>query len=124
MIKTIHWNGHRVEINTDDRMILLQESGCKAALVYMPGVPCHILIHLEGPSPVWTWNGSKERPTFAPSILTRLPWGPESKEIRNHVFVRDGKIQYLGDCTHEFASKTMELPKLCDWPDEFNLWDE
>lgn len=27
-----------------------------------------------------------------------------------HSFVRDGQIQYLGDCTHEYAGKTVDLP--------------
>lgn len=26
-----------------------------------------------------------------------------------HSFVRDGKIEFLGDCTHEFAGKTVDL---------------
>ena len=124
MKTTIEWNGHPVEIDTEERMILLQEHGKQAAMMYMPGVPCHILINLQGQHPVWSWNGNKLKPTFSPSILTRLRWGPEGKEICNHVFVRDGKIQYLGDCTHEYAGKTLELPRLCDWPEEFNLWNE
>lgn len=120
----IQWNGHPVEVDTNDRMILLPEQGQDAALLYMPGLPCHIMINLSGPHPVWGWNGSKENPTFSPSILTRLPWGIEQKEIVNHVFIREGRIQYLSDCTHEHAGKTIDLPKLCDWPRDFILWDE
>lgn len=124
MKTTIEWNGHPVEIGIEHRMILLQENGQKAALIYMPGVPCHVMINLEGQHPVWSWNGDMEKPTFSPSILTQLPWGPERKQIRNHVFVRDSQIQYLSDCTHKYAGKTLELPRLCDWPEEFNLWNE
>lgn len=122
MKTTIEWNGRKVEIDTDDRMILLDEHGVKSALLYIPGLPTHVLISLEGPHPVWSWNGSKDKPTFYPSILTRLPWGTERREIRNHVFVRDGQISYLSDCTHEYAGKTIDLPQLKDWPDDFNLW--
>ena len=35
-------------------------------------------------------------------------------EERCHSFIRDGKIQYLNDCTHEFAGKTVELPDYTD----------
>jgi len=79
----------------------------------------------------WTWNGSLDAPTFSPSILERSghyakPGEPcwctynaenptEPVSFRCHVchtFVTDGKIQFLGDCTHDLAGKTVELP---DW---------
>lgn len=55
------------------------------------------------PSDHWTWNGDTERPTLRPSIRTR------DGRHTCHSFVTDGKIQYLSDCTHEFAGKTMDL---------------
>lgn len=118
----IEWNGRTVEIDTEDRMILLDDHGVSSALLYIPGMPTHLLIALEGASPAWQWNGSKDKPTFYPSILTRLPWGEDRREIRNHVFIRDGVISYLSDCTHEYAGRSMELPRLCEWPEEFDLW--
>ena len=30
-----------------------------------------------------------------------------------HTFVTDGRIQFLGDCTHALAGQTVDLP---DWP--------
>lgn len=105
-------------------MILIEDSNGITALLYMPGLPVTAQINLSGEHPVWGWNGSKDRPTFSPSILTRLRWGEDRREICNHVFIRDGRISYLSDCTHEYAGKSMELPKLKDWPDEVRLWDE
>lgn len=29
-----------------------------------------------------------------------------------HSFIKDGKIQFLGDCTHALANQTVDLP---DW---------
>jgi len=29
-----------------------------------------------------------------------------------HSFIRDGKIQFLGDCTHALAGQTVDLPEL------------
>lgn len=57
--------------------------------------------------PIWGWNGSEEKPTFTPSVLVTqdLPGG----ETRCHSFVTDGKIKYLGDCTHEMKETEVEL---------------
>ncbi len=57
----------------------------------------------------WQFNGSEERPTFSPSILLRQRWGNPPKESVCHSFVRDGQIQFLGDCTHKLASQTVPL---------------
>jgi hypothetical protein len=71
----------------------------------------------------WTFNGDHERPTFSPSMLvrgTRMITDEELDRIMAgekiepeplvcHSFVRDGRIEYLGDCTHEYAGKTVDL---------------
>ena len=65
--------------------------------------------------PCWNYDGNPDAPTFSPSVLTR--W----KEHRDgdvvdmvcHCFVRNGNIEFLGDCTHTLAGKTVPLP---DWP--------
>jgi len=51
----------------------------------------------------WRWNGDRYKPTFEPSILSR-------GEHTCHSFVRDGKIQFLTDCTHAMAGQTVDLP--------------
>jgi len=58
----------------------------------------------------WTFNGDLERPTFAPSIL--VTYGKASAGKRCHSYVRDGRIQYLSDCTHAMAGQTIELPEM------------
>lgn len=70
----------------------------------------------------WTFNGDLERPTFTPSLLVKgygYPHGidPEPGEVQKpgptvcHSFVTDGRIQFLGDCTHVLAGQTVELPE-------------
>ena len=71
----------------------------------------------------WMWNLDAERPTFSPSILIRIEWSKQPLEPGDdpadykdevcHSFVREGKIQFLGDCTHALSGQTVELP---DWP--------
>ncbi len=56
---------------------------------------------------VCQWNGSLDKPTFKPSIKVQYPW--KGIEQLCHSYVTDGKIQYLGDCTHELKGQTIEL---------------
>ncbi len=54
----------------------------------------------------WGWNGSKDSPTFTPSL---------NVVGYCHSLVRDGMIQFLSDCTHKLAGQTVEIP---DWDSE------
>lgn len=83
----------------------------------------HVMLNMPGPIPTrfipvmiggtragtgnWTWNGSVDSPTLKPSILTRTSDG--DKQIICHTFVNDGMVQFLSDCTHEFAGQTVAL---------------
>ena len=71
---------------------------------HCPGCRCHHSFSIKG-KPVWKFNGDVENPTFSPSLLV---WASRP-EKRCHLFVREGKIQFLGDCFHEFAGKTVEM---------------
>jgi hypothetical protein len=91
--------------------------------------------HVISPA-IWTWDGNVEAPTFSPSVLvtsghyTPGHSGPDCwctynakhpddptvfKCERCHSFVRAGRIEFLGDCTHRLAGQTVPLPP---WPDE------
>jgi len=59
-------------------------------------------------SPRWTFNGSLESPTFSPSLLCNA----DHPASRCHLFMRDGKIQFLSDCHHELKGQTVNCP---DW---------
>ena len=62
--------------------------------------------------PCWEWNGSLDTPTFTPSILVTCDdYGPEHKRVLCHSFVTGGRIQFLGDCTHDLAGQTVDLPE-------------
>lgn len=60
----------------------------------------------------WTFNGDLERPTFTPSVLVRYEVSPPNQHLSTvcHSFVRDGRIEFLGDCTHALAGQTVDLP--------------
>lgn len=63
----------------------------------------------------WTMAGDDERPTFSPSILVHEVVTTDGRKLSPHChsFVRDGRIEFLGDCTHALAGQTVELPS---WP--------
>ena len=90
--------------------------GCSAA---EGGDETHVVTTPPYTGPcVWGWNGSLDRPTLTPSILVH-PHGTFAADgvtviqsPRCHSFVKDGRIQFLGDCTHPLANTTVDLP---DW---------
>lgn len=91
-----------------------------------------------GRKPCWTFDGNVDSPTFSPSMLVQsvdLPprdpatgdfkRGPDGKTLLDthgrilgtkdtvcHSFVRGGKIQFLGDCTHALKNQTVDLPDM------------
>lgn len=74
-----------------------------------PGCKIGHSFRIEGKGPIWTWNNDVEKPTFSPSLLVQFGWKDGKHTKRCHSFVRDGKIQFLNDCTHELAGKTVPL---------------
>lgn len=62
----------------------------------------------HSPNHTWQFNQNVEKPTFHPSILVQ---GKDDSggQKRCHSFVRDGQIQFLGDCTHELRGKTVPM---------------
>lgn len=98
---------------------------CDSGLIEcVPGEADHILLHLDGPfpnrmipviqrgsrdahkGPIWTWNGSTDKPTLKPSILTQ---GGRDGLVKCHTWITDGQAIFLSDSTHEFAGQTRDL---------------
>ncbi len=60
----------------------------------------------------WEWDGNLESPTLAPSLLY-----PE-KKIRCHLFLKNGIIDFLGDCGHALAGQKVpiaDIPEDSGW---------
>lgn len=64
--------------------------------------------------PVWNWNGSLTSPTLTPSLLLKRTEGEERRPFCCHSFVTEGRIQFLGDCTHKLRGQTVEIPPIED----------
>lgn len=55
--------------------------------------------------PVWEWNGDMNLPTFSPSLLVNQ----HHPESRCHLFLRNGIIEFLGDCFHDLKGRHIPL---------------
>lgn len=62
----------------------------------------------------WGFNGDLERPTFNPSLLVRWNQGEKQEPRICHSFIREGQIEFLSDCTHALAGKTVPLAEVVD----------
>lgn len=83
---------------------------------FCPGCQHTHSVNTAPNGPRWTYNGDPVRPTFGPSILVTAHWSasnPTEKDDVCHSFVRAGRIEFLGDCTHVLAGQTVDLPP---WP--------
>ena len=110
-----------------------------ALTFFCPGCEAPHTVQIgEGPGPRWGFNNDLERPTFTPSVLvTWTQWEPPATapeiaakielglivqtEVAKacHSFITDGRIQYLGDCTHPLAGQTLDLP---NWEEAWANW--
>ncbi len=116
--------GNKVEKYT------MEKEGKEGYSFWCPGCKGYHGMIVKGDSkkgPVWGWNGSLDKPTFKPSLLVRsvsCPDNPEknkdgsyvlesdgrikvAKDIRCHSYINDGKIQFLGDCSHDIKGHSL-----------------
>lgn len=76
----------------------------------------------------WEFNGDLERPTVSPSILVNGTQWDESSSFHKprhkvgtgettvcHSFLRGGRWEFLGDCTHALKGQTADMVPLPDW---------
>ncbi len=62
----------------------------------------------------WGWNESDDAPTFTPSVLVYERPALDDDDVpittpRCHVFITDGVIDYLSDCTHALAGQKVPM---------------
>lgn len=90
-----------------DTLLTFKCPGCKREHHVQHGAP-------DGPN--WDWNGSTDAPTLTPSVLVTYEGADAGQNGAPpavcHSFVAVGRIQFLGDCTHDKAGQTVDLPDL------------
>lgn len=95
----------------EDGSYVLQSFVCPGCLTEHP-----VTIKAKDSRPVWGWNGSTDAPTFTPSLLVE----PDRPQDRCHSFIREGRIEFLSDCHHKLAGRTVDLP---EWEDGISVVD-
>lgn len=111
------------------RGVLRTQEGNRLAF-FCPGCQEVHAVTVAPASPTWGFNGNYEAPTFTPSVKVTSGhyidghkgdscWCTYNRDHPDkpapfkcsvcHSFVRDGKIQFLGDCTHALAGQTIPL---------------
>lgn len=87
-----------------------------AVIFFCPGCGSHKLINLtqagpirddQGRTPVWTWNGSWDKPTIRASVLSG-----SGTDRQCHLYVTDGQIHYLPDSRHALSGQTVPMHEL------------
>jgi hypothetical protein len=119
-----------------------EPTGESGARLYMQCVGCDDLhaVSIEGPGePIWTWNGSLDKPTVNPSLLvTGVQWARDAaffnakhaavakgEPTRCHSFIRDGVWEFLSDSTHTLAGQHVPMVALPEWfiDEPIEYWD-
>ena len=77
----------------------------------------------QNDGPCWGFNGSFEKPTFTPSILTRMGISGTVVSVC-HSFVRDGQIEFCSDSPHKLSGQTVELPEIDKESSFYYSWEE
>ncbi|WP_242183199.1 DUF6527 family protein [Sphingomonas sp. CARO-RG-8B-R24-01] len=115
---------------------ILRGDDAGSVMFWCPGCKEAHRVSVDGAGAIWGWNRSADRPTFTPSVLIRSGHYVPSEADRGHCwctynaaqvaagkppagftcsichsFVTDGRIQFLGDCTHALAGQTVDLPE-------------
>ena len=75
------------------------------------GAGCFTRCRLRGANgkPQWSWDGGYENPTIRPSIKAVLELNGGRPTEVCHSYVKDGQIEFLGDCTHSLKGTTVSL---------------
>jgi hypothetical protein len=83
---------------------------------WCPGCDSAHALNSRPNGPRWSYNENPDSPTFSPSVLVTLRWSQNDDTMKDeicHSFVKGGRIQFLGDCTHKLVNQTVDIP---EWP--------
>lgn len=79
-------------------------------MFYCPGCSSAHTVTINGVG-TWIFNNDYNVPTINPSVLTR----GGTEDIICHLFLKNGMLEFLNDCTHDLKGQTVPLPELPDW---------
>lgn len=56
---------------------------------------------------VWDFDFNFKNPTVSPSILNKGNY--KDTQTICHLFIKNGRIEYLNDCTHHLSGRTIDM---------------
>jgi hypothetical protein len=80
-----------------------------------PGCGCGhwVQTRTDGKEPSWSFNGDPERPTLTPSVLVN-PGRECPRQHQCHLFMTDGVLHFLADCSHPLAGQAVPMEPIAD----------
>ena len=83
--------------------------GGKYVMFFCPGCQMYHSMRVErGPGRDhdlrWDWNEDVVKPTLSPSLGINM-----GTDMQCHLFVRDGKLEFLGDSRHHLSGQTVPM---------------
>ena len=85
-------------------MKLTYPNGIVHYMFYCPGCKSNHVYDTR-----WGFNGNRDNPTFTPSYKADYGDGRIC-----HLYVKNGNIEYLNDCFHEFKGQTIPMEEHYD----------
>lgn len=103
-------NNQTIAMNKEENKKVKDILYYKSEKIACRGIMCPACKIIHDFDDSWKFNGDYYKPTFRPSMLWK-PHDDKSKLTGEvcHSWVTNGKIQFLGDCTHELKGQTVDL---------------
>lgn len=84
---------------------------------------CKFAHHVPFGEGVWKFEGTEENPSLSPSvrhfyIKPATETEPQVEITICHYWIKNGNIEYCGDCQHQYSGQTR---KLIDIPEDYAL---
>lgn len=74
------------------------------------------------PAERWNWNKNAESPTLSPSVRHFIPaQDGQPEQTLCHYHLRNGIIEYCGDCQHNLKGQNVPLQPI---PDGYDIPDD
>lgn len=96
------------------KVIVTDHDGVDYVRYYCPGCKHEHSV----PADRWSFNGDVEKPTVSPSVRHFIPSGSRkgsadySEKTTCHYFIREGFIEFCGDCEHNLRNQRVELTEM------------
>lgn len=89
-------------------------------MIKCPSCQWHEFPKKGKPGASWTFNGDLFKPTFTPSMNQLMRFSEavceedRRPDRRCHFIITAGRMQFCGDCTHDYKNKIIDM---VPWPD-------